>query len=110
MKNISEADFIKIIDSAESQFRFQDDLNDFFAAHGCDGYIFFPTLLEEVVGLLENIFNDESHWIDYFCYELDFGKEWSAGMVKDVDGNDIPLKTAADLYKLIEKEKKEWTM
>ena len=35
--------------------------------------------------------------LDYFVYKLDFGRKWEPGMYT-VDGEDVPLKTALNLY------------
>lgn len=102
--NISKEKFIEIINAAKNQFCFQDELNDLLGKYNCDGCIYMPTLLEETVFLLEHIFKDKYHWIDYYCYELDFGKEWEEGMITGSDGKDIKLETAEDLYDFITKE------
>ena len=39
--------------------------------------------------------------LDYFCWELDFGRKWEEGIIKDEDGNDIRLKTSEDLWNYI---------
>ena len=38
--------------------------------------------------------------IDYFVFELEFGKKWKPGVIT-VDGKDVPMKTAADLWNLL---------
>lgn len=38
--------------------------------------------------------------LDYYCFELDFGRNWSPGMVT-IDGKDIPLRNAEDLWNYI---------
>ena len=47
---------------------------------------------------------DKDEWIDYFCFELDFGKKWKEGVITEKDGTDIILKTPEDLYNLLEKQ------
>lgn len=102
--NISKEKFIEIINAAKNQFSFEDDLNNLLGKYNCDGYVCMPTLLEQVVFLLECIFKDKYHWIDYYCYELEFGKKWKKGMITDSDGKDVKLETAEDLYDFITKE------
>lgn len=51
--------------------------------------------------LLKNQFKDDSDWIQYFIYELDFGQENWRLKAYDGDHNEIPLKTAEDLYNLL---------
>lgn len=48
---------------------------------------------------VESDYND----IDYFCYELDFGKKWTPGCVK-IGDEDVCLKTPEDLYDLLVRE------
>ena len=61
-----------------------------------------------VVKILEKTFKDEDiGWIEYYLYELDFGEEWCEGKVTDKNGNDIPLKTAENLYDILIKNYKE---
>jgi len=38
--------------------------------------------------------------LDYFIYELDFGRKWKPGMVR-FDGKDIPLRTPKELWDYI---------
>lgn len=57
-----------------------------------------------IVTLLEHLTNDTSGNIQYYIYELDWGKKWEKGYITDVDGSDIPLKTIEDLYNYIVKE------
>lgn len=55
-----------------------------------------------LVDALSTMFMDcENRWIEYWLYELDFGRSYVPGMVKDSDGNETPLATASDLYDLL---------
>lgn len=55
--------------------------------------------------LLSSDFQNPSRamqWIDYFCWNLDFGKNWSPRTVLEVETDkDIPLQTPEQLYDLI---------
>lgn len=44
---------------------------------------------------------DESDWLGYFCYELNFGERWKPGTITEEDGTDIKLQTPEDLYELL---------
>lgn len=44
-----------------------------------------------------NIKDHQTNDIEYFCYDLDFGKEWKVGSVTDND-KDIKLQTIEDLW------------
>lgn len=56
--------------------------------------------------LLDMMFNcyypDGMGDVSYFCYELDFGKEWKPGMVEEQDENgnmvDVDMSSAEKLY------------
>lgn len=62
-----------------------------------------PTMLEaNLLTTLEALFDDQdSGWIGYWIYDLDFGAKYSEGTVKDKDGNNIPLETVEDLWNLL---------
>ena len=52
-------------------------------------------------GLLKDIMKDEDNWIEYYIYELNWGKDYEDGCIQDKNGNNIPLKTIEDLYNLL---------
>lgn len=59
-------------------------------------------LSKTVISLLETLMKDtENHWIQYWCYELNFGTNWRKGMITDENGYDIVLKDVSDLYLLL---------
>lgn len=53
-----------------------------------------------VIKLLCKLTHDDEIYsdIDYFIYELDYGREYKKGMVKDSDGNEINFSNAEGLY------------
>ena len=38
---------------------------------------------------MKDLAKDESEWIDYFIFELDWGKSYKDGMVTDENGKNI---------------------
>lgn len=46
---------------------------------------------------------DDDDMIDYFCWELDFGKKWYPGCIIDSDGTNIKLSTPEELWEAIKK-------
>lgn len=70
----------------------------------CD---FFPYSQYEakMIELLSALMEDESGWISYFIYELEFGDKYEDGDVTatDKDGKEvnIPMKTTDDLYDVL---------
>lgn len=51
-----------------------------------------------VIWLLKKLMQDESENIDYFVYELDYGRKYEPGAITDETGEDIELDTAEKLY------------
>lgn len=63
--------------------------------------LFYPTMIDDVVNLLETIMNDlGNHWISYFIYDLNFGKTYKKGDVI-IDGDERPLRNVEDLWELL---------
>ena len=54
-----------------------------------------------VVFLLKRIMRDQYEYIDYFVYELDYGRKYEAGTITDEDGQDIDIHTPELLYDFI---------
>ena len=59
-------------------------------------------LQNALIEVLQESFNDNANpsWIEYFMWELDFGKK-NHYLKVHFNGKDIPLSTAADLYRLL---------
>lgn len=70
-----------------------------------DADFLFPTLVTNTIDLLAKITDDKFEWIDYFIFELDFGKLSDDFEIKDKDGNDIPLRTIKDLWNILSENK-----
>ena len=56
---------------------------------------------DTILEMLSDALHDTSDWIDYFVFELDWGKDYEAGMVVDANNQNIPLATLHDLYNLL---------
>ena len=54
-----------------------------------------------VVFLLKRIMRDQYEYIDYFIYELDYGRKYEVGMITDENGQDIDIHTPDLLYDFI---------
>ena len=59
-----------------------------------------------VIELLEKLMDIDTNdvWgsdIGYYCYELNFGKEWKPSSLTDMDGNSIDISTPEKLYDYI---------
>lgn len=100
---ITKEYFNEIMENIKNTYKYQEGLNDYFSKNGADGYIYQPDCVDTTMKLLHNIFGEKDidEWISYFCFELDFGRKYKDGLVKDEFGNNIPLATFDDLYVLL---------
>ncbi len=59
-------------------------------------------LQNQLVKLLQIAMNDnhEHSWIEYYLWELSFGKKYKPGCLK-IDGKNFKLKTPSDLWDLL---------
>ena len=97
---LTKNEFIDVINQLQTTMEFTDKINGVLRCYPDCGYIFPPDGVTAAVTVLEKMF-DEPYDIEYFCFELDFGRKWKHGMCTDRDGNDVCLATAADLYDAI---------
>lgn len=56
--------------------------------------------IDVLINLAKKI-SKEDDLIDYFIYELEFGKEYKPGMILDENDNEINLSSIEDLYKFL---------
>lgn len=100
---ITKEYFNEIMESIKNTYKYQEGLNNYFSKNGVDGYIYQPDCIDTLMKLLHNIFGekDKDEWISYFCFELDFGRKYKEGIIKDEFGRNIPLATFDDLYTLL---------
>ena len=54
--------------------------------------------IDDVLFLLQKVFYDTEECISYWVYDLDWGKDYKPGCVRNADGSDINLETMQDLY------------
>jgi len=104
----SRAFFSEIMEKIKKQIEIDRKCSDAFSTllpndyvSGYDNNNLFTALIK----LLETIYNDqETKWIDYFIWELDFGKENDRLKAYDKNKKEIPLKTIDNLYDLLTKK------
>ena len=108
MKNrypLSFEDFSEYISLVKEHEKFKEKLDVFTYEYsnctGNDVNFDYPSNTEIIIELIEKVFNDYDEWISYWCYELNFGDEYKDGMITDKNGNNVPLKTVDDLWKII---------
>lgn len=66
------------------------------------------TPLNVSIKLLERLMYNKYETVDYFIWELEFGKEWTPGRVTDKEGNDVRLSTIRELYDFLIIEARDW--
>jgi hypothetical protein len=54
-----------------------------------------------VIRLLKLIMDDDANWIEYFIYELDYGRKYEPGIILDEKSNDIDISSSGKLYDFI---------
>ena len=54
-----------------------------------------------VVFLLKRIMRDQYEYIDYFIYELDYGRKYEEGMITEADGRNVDIHSSELLYDYI---------
>ena len=45
--------------------------------------------IDTLLNMMKDLAKDESEWIDYFIFELDWGKSYKDGMVTDENGKTV---------------------
>ena len=88
-----------ILDLKEME-EFYSELEKVYGKYDGEAFIMPPPFNWSPIKLLKAIFHDEEDWIDYWVYELDYGKDYQDGDVIQ-NGKNIPLKTIEDLYNFL---------
>ena len=103
MRILGKELFCKTMNQIQEVYDYGDKLNHFFKENHVDGYLYEPTCISQTLSLLGFIFQDDNHWIDYWVYELDFGRRYEPGMIVDDNGTNISLETTEELYEFLVK-------
>lgn len=99
MNILSRDDFCRTIYELKRNDEFIDKLNDLFSEFKRDDAVYCTGLESTIVSLLETMFDDnQTNWISYWLWELNFGNDYKEGDVTEHDGTIIPLRTAEELY------------
>lgn len=100
--------FIESINNIEKQFEIDKKCHDAFSIILPNDYVSgydYNLILKQLLKLLKIEFNDINDWIGYFIWELDFGKSFKLGMVKD-NGQNCDLSNSEKLYEFLCENKK----
>lgn len=95
---ISKEKFIRYINAIKDIYDYKDNIYELTRKYDyLDSAVDFPTLEYELCDLLDEVMSPISRDVSYFCYEIDFGREYEEGCVSDDEGN-IDFSTAEKLY------------
>lgn len=95
--------FIECIDSLKKQQEHNKKCNKAFKIILPNDFVSgydLEIITTQFIKLLKTLLNDKSEWIDYYIYELDFGKEYKKGCVR-FNNKDVKLKTSEDLWNIL---------
>jgi len=101
---ITKEQFVKAMKSIDEQINIDLKNNEAFSMLLEDDNVTNTknVLYDSLVDLLKHLTDDnENRWIEYFIYELDFGKENWRLKVYDKDESEIPLATIDDLWAIL---------
>lgn len=94
--------FEKAINTIENIYKLNDSIDKVFKVEGFCTFTF--EIIDSIINILEIHFNDtENKWIDYWIYELDFGKKAKDNSVM-LNNVNVPIKTVEDLYNILTSE------
>ena len=102
---LSKELFIETIDFIRERNDKEHEIQKLFREEFTDAIFWLYCKYEhQLIKVLTEIMHDqENEWISYYCYEKDYGRDDKLE-VFDKDKNQIPLKTAEDLYNLLVSE------
>lgn len=105
---LSEQEFAEIIDRLREASDLQEQVDRLFRNSReniendfCNAAALQISHESLVVFLLKRIMHDQYEYIDYFIYELDYGRKYEPGMITDESGQDIDIHTSKLLYDFI---------
>ena len=109
---LTEEVFCKAIDSIEEYWNTIQKMEEIMGIDFCNSIIIKPidSFLDFISEITAYEREDWENDITYYCWELNFGKNWRPGTIYDKDGNDIPLRNSKDLWNMVRvhlQEKKE---
>ena len=104
---ITKGMFADCINALRNNFDFQNGIVNLarqYDPYSDLGTMNYPCCNDALLELLTEVMNDtETRWIEYYCYDIDFGRDWKPGTVTDETG-DIPLSSTDDLWRLLTNE------
>jgi len=104
--------FVRAIKSIEKQIKYDVSVAETLAKIFPNSYsinlIYDNSIVQNIlIEILKDSVGDNNNWIEYFCWELDFGKENYRLKVTDENNKEIPMSNASELWNFFEKNKKK---
>jgi hypothetical protein len=101
--------FIESLNQIQKQFEHDDKCHEAFSIILFNDYVSgydYDLVLFQLLKIIKIYMNDnhKDSWIDYFIYELDFGKEYKEGCASYKNGDNIDLSSVETLYEFLLKE------
>ena len=103
--NISKEEFVDIMNRLREASDLVDKVDELFRKSRdnvecdfCNGAGLQISHESTVVLLLRKLLKDDVEDIDYFIYELDYGRKYEPGIITDENGHDIDFSSAEKLY------------
>lgn len=111
--DLSREEFVTIINKLRDSSDLVNKVDELFQASRdnvecdfCNGAALQISHESTVVLLLRKLLNDAYEDIDYFIYEIDYGRKYKPGMITDDNGKDIDWSSAEKLYDYLIQEEK----
>ena len=102
---LSQEEFVDIINRLREASDLQEQVNKIFRNSRENDFYNAAALQisheSTVVFLLKKVLCDKYDYIEYFIYELDYGRKYESGMITDENGQDIDIHTPELLYDFI---------
>lgn len=110
--DLSKEEFVSIIDKLRDSSDLVDKINELFQdsrenveCDFCNGAGLQISHESTVVFLLRKLLNDAFEDIEYFIYELDYGRKYEPGMITDENSQNIDFSSAEKVYEYLTEEK-----
>lgn len=100
---LNKKDFVACINKIQDVDRKIETISDVLRENCPESIYWPPSLHGQLIEVLKKIFREdgkEFSFIEYYIYDLKYGKEWCEDSVS-IDGKPITLKTPEDLYEAL---------
>jgi len=103
---ITKEIFVKCIREIEEYDKRIENINKVLYENCEDAIYYPPSLKGPLLELLKAAFDDKSELIDYYIFELDYGKRWTPESIT-INGKSVRLTNPEELYTELQNNKQE---